>query len=346
MPVRSGRDRSRSREPSYDGRVHPAGSRSGALLRPETRGWVLAFLLAGSALVVTVLAVAPLTVESTTEPAAGSAVVLVALAAAAVIARRTTVGLWLVASATVLLDAWLLAEAQTLAGSMLVLTAFSYPVLYAAYAFEGRLLHAMLVLTTVASSVGLALSDAGLRWVAWAAAVGGVVLAAVALGRVMALLRWYATVDTLTGVLTRSAFAAVAASALAGGRRRGEPVVLVLVDLDGFKAVNDTHGHAAGDEILVRTVESWRARLRAQDVLGRVGGDEFAVLLPGTDLAGARQVVAELALTSPIAFSAGVALALPDDSLDELQRRADAGMYEVKRSRPEVGTVDPSAAGA
>lgn len=321
--------------------MRPAGWRNGALLRPDTRGWVLAFLLAGSALVVTVLAVAPLTVESTTEPAAGSAVVLLALSVVAIVVRRSTSGLWLVTAATVLLDAWLLAEAQTLAGSMLVLTAFSYPLLYSAYAFEGRLLHALLALTAVASAVGLARSDAGLRWVAWAAAVGGLVLAAVALGQVMALLRWYATVDTLTGVLTRSAFAAVAASALAAGRRRGEPVVLVVLDLDGFKAVNDTHGHAAGDEILVRTVESWRSRLRAQDMLGRVGGDEFAMLLPGTDRAGARQVVTELALTSPIAFSAGMALALPDDSLDDIQRRADAGMYEVKRSRPEVGTVDP-----
>lgn len=321
--------------------MRPAGWRNGALLRPDTRGWVLAFLLAGSAFVVTVLAVAPLTVESTTEPAAGSALVLLALSVVAIVVRRSTSGLWLVTAATVLLDAWLLAEAQTLAGSMLVLTAFSYPLLYSAYAFEGRLLYALLALTAVASAVGLARSDAGLRWVAWAAAVGGLVLAAVALGQVMALLRWYATVDTLTGVLTRSAFAAVADSALAAGRRRGEPVVLVVLDLDGFKAVNDTHGHAAGDEILVRTVESWRSRLRAQDVLGRVGGDEFAALLPGTDLAGARQVVGELALTSPIGFSAGMALALPDDSLDDIQRRADAGMYEVKRSRPEVGTVDP-----
>ena len=148
----------------------------------------------------TVLAVAPLTVES--HHRAGRRVRGGARRAGrgGGRARRSTSGLWLVTAATVLLDAWLLAEAQTLAGSMLVLTAFSYPVLYAAYAFEGRLLHAMLVLTTVASAVGLARSDAGLRWVAWAAAVGGVVLAAVALGRVMALLRWYATVDTLTGV--------------------------------------------------------------------------------------------------------------------------------------------------
>jgi diguanylate cyclase (GGDEF)-like protein len=330
---------------SYHGRVHPAGWRSGALLRPETRGWVLAFLLGGSAAVVVVLAVAPLTVESTTEPAARSAVVLVVLGAIAVLARRSTGMLWLVTAATVLLDAWMLAEAQTLAGSMLVLSAFSYPVLYSAYAFEGRLLHAMLVLTTVVSAVGLARSDAGLRWVAWAAAVGGVVLAAVALGRVMALLRWYATVDTLTGVLTRSAFDAVATSAVSGSRRRGEPVVLVLLDLDGFKVVNDTHGHAAGDEVLVRTVEAWRSRLRDQDVLGRVGGDEFVLLLPGTGLEGARSVVADLVAASPTAFSAGMSLVLPDDSLDDAQRRADAGMYEVKRGRPDMGMTDAAGPG-
>lgn len=326
--------------------MRPAGWRSGALLRAETRGWVLAVLLAGSALVAGVLAVLPLSEQSTTAPAARAAVVLVVLSAAAVVARRSTPVLWALTAAAVLLDAWVLAEAQTLAGSVLVLTAFTYPMLYSAYAFEGPALHGMLALTAVASAGGLVLSGAGLRWVVWGAAVGGVIAAATALGRVMALLRWYATVDTLTGVLTRSAFTAVAGSAIAAGRRRGEPAVLVLLDLDGFKAVNDTLGHAAGDEILVRTVESWRSRLREQDVLGRVGGDEFVVLLPGTDLDGARRAVADLAATSPIAFSAGMALAMPEDSLDDVQRRADAGMYEVKRSRPDVGTVDAAGTGA
>ena len=152
----------------------------------------------------------------------------------------------------------------------------------------------------------------------------------------MRLLRWYATTDTLTGALTRSAFAATADSVMAGSRRRSESAVVAVLDLDDFKAVNDSRGHAAGDEILAGTVEAWRGRLRGQDVIGRVGGDEFVLLLPDTDLGGARLVLDDLAEASPVEFSAGLALCGADDALDALLRRADAGMYAVKRSRPGV----------
>ncbi|HMO10992.1 MAG TPA: GGDEF domain-containing protein, partial [Actinotalea sp.] len=111
-------------------------------------------------------------------------------------------------------------------------------------------------------------------------------------------------------------------------------LVVCYLDLDRFKPVNDRYGHAAGDDLLVGTAAVWQARLRAQDLIGRAGGDEFVLLLPDTDLAGARHLLAELAEASTIGFSAGLALAGPDESLGALLRRADAGMYSVKRGKP------------
>ncbi|MDO8120851.1 GGDEF domain-containing protein [Isoptericola sp. b490] len=311
--------------------MHPPGVVT--LLRAETRGWALSGLLTASAAVVATLAVTPLTTGSRTDRLPVVVAALALLAVAAALGRRSTAALWGVVMLAVGVDVWMLAGAATLTGAILTMSAFTYPVLYAAYAFEGAWLTAALGVTAGGSAVGLALSGAGWHWIPWSVVVAGSVVAGYLVGRVLTVLRWYGTVDALTGVLTRTAFAAMAASAIAGSRRRGAPAVLVLVDLDGFKEVNDTHGHAEGDRVLVEAVDSWRARLRGQDLLGRAGGDEFLILLPDTDLDGAREVAAGLADVSPIAFSTGVALVGPHDTVATLLRRADAAMYAVKRRR-------------
>jgi diguanylate cyclase (GGDEF)-like protein len=310
------------------------GAFARALLRVETRGWVLASFLAGFSVVVAALAVAPVSGIAPHGREAWVALGLAALAVVAAVARRRTERLWAVVAVTVGLSTWLLAESRTLVDAGLTLVSFTYVVIFVSYAFEGWWRHGALLLVTVASAVGFARSPLAPRWIVWLAGVLGVVLAGAVLGHVMRLLRWYATTDTLTGALTRSAFAASAGPTIAGSRRRGEPAVVVVLDLDDFKAVNDSRGHAAGDEVLAGTVEAWRGRLRGQDVLGRVGGDEFVLLLPDTELDGARRLIDDLAGASPVAFSAGLALCGAEDSLDALLERADAGMYAVKRSRP------------
>jgi diguanylate cyclase (GGDEF)-like protein len=297
---------------------------------------VLASLLAGFSVVVAFLAVAPLSGIAPHQREAWTALGLAALAGVAAVARRRTALLWVVVAVAMGLTTWLLTESRTLVGAGLTLLGFTYIVIFVSYAFEGWWLYSALSLVTVSSAFGFTRSPLAPRWIVWLASVVGVVLAGAALGYVMRLLRWYATTDTLTGALTRTAFAATANSVMAGSRRRGEHAVVAVLDLDDFKAVNDSRGHAAGDEILAGTVGAWRGRLRAQDVLGRVGGDEFVLLLPGTDLDGARRLIDDLGDASPVAFSAGLALCGADDSLDDLLARADAGMYAVKRSRPRV----------
>lgn len=326
----------------------PRSLTRGAALRQETQGWALALALMLGGLVCVLMSGAPVApleqLPRTVSPFGFSRTALLQLAGASLVLlgvvamtlRRRTAALWWVVVGSVVVNSTLLAGSTSTAGLVLTSMAYSYAVLYGAYAFERRRLVGVLAAVVVGSLVGSALSGAGLRFIVWFATVGGVVIAGAVLGHVMQLLRWYATVDALTGVLTRTAFDATAHSALSSARRRGAQSVLVLIDLDGFKAVNDTYGHAAGDELLVATVEAWGRRLRGQDVLGRSGGDEFVLLLPDTDLAGGRQLVEVLGEVSPIAFSAGLALAGPADTLDHLLRRADAGMYEVKRTRTDA----------
>ena len=141
--------------------------------------------------------------------------------------------------------------------------------------------------------------------------------------------------DHLTGCLNRRGFHEHVQAELARAFRSGHPVALVLVDLDGFKAVNDMHGHAAGDELLCWVVERLRLGLRPSDAAGRLGGDEFALLLPEIDLEAARPVVQRLraVLSQRTAASFGVAVYPTETEPEALLAAADAELYADKRSR-------------
>ncbi len=148
--------------------------------------------------------------------------------------------------------------------------------------------------------------------------------------------------DPLTGVLNRRSFMEEVDREITRSRREGKGCALLFIDLDSFKEVNDQLGHRAGDQLLVAVVERIRQAVRRPDVVGRLGGDEFGVLLPGADAAGATAVAARIldALESPVLLfgqgvpavaSIGVAL-FPDHANDaeELLARADMAMYRAK----------------
>lgn len=154
-----------------------------------------------------------------------------------------------------------------------------------------------------------------------------------------------ASVDGLTGCVNRSTTDVLLAHALERGRREGSPVAFALLDLDHFKDVNDGHGHRGGDAALRAFAAEVRQRLRASDVVGRMGGEEFGLVLPATDAPGAlrlveqvREAVAQLQLRDeqglPISLtvSAGIAVAAPDAQItgDQLFALADAAMYCAK----------------
>jgi diguanylate cyclase (GGDEF)-like protein len=141
--------------------------------------------------------------------------------------------------------------------------------------------------------------------------------------------------DPLTGLLNRRGLAAATSGfeKLMHGERQ---VTLLLLDLDLFKAYNDTHGHQAGDELLCWVAAQLGALARPSDVVARLGGDEFALLLPDTDRASADQVISELrnSLASRIPCCLGRATA-PEDgiSFDELYRICDTALYRRKLLR-------------
>lgn len=154
--------------------------------------------------------------------------------------------------------------------------------------------------------------------------------------------------DALTGLANRMLFDELLAAQLLHAGRFGESIAILAVDLDGFKAVNDTEGHAAGDRVLRIAADRLRASIRSADVAARIGGDEFVVAASG-DLDTARRIADKLieALSQPypdivtrISASVGIAL-YPSSGSDAqtLMQRADEALYESKRHGKQRATV-------
>jgi diguanylate cyclase (GGDEF)-like protein len=164
-----------------------------------------------------------------------------------------------------------------------------------------------------------------------------------------------ATTDSLTGLANRGHFYDLAETHLARARRYGEELSLLILDIDHFKRVNDTYGHLAGDAVLRGVGEQCRQVIRASDLIGRMGGEEFAILLPSTRLASAIQLAERLRLrlraqrwTTPqakdlaITVSIGAASLTPViATLDDLYARADQALYAAKTGgRDRVCSLD------
>ncbi len=161
--------------------------------------------------------------------------------------------------------------------------------------------------------------------------------------------------DPLTGTLNRRAFAALAEREVARTRRSGQPLALLMMDLDHFKQINDRLGHAAGDNFLQLFVRVATGALRGEDLLCRFGGEEFVALLPNTSADAAlvvadrlRTAFAEAAGPAPVAQAAGVTVSIgisemkAGEPLEDMLRRADQALYRAKhngRNRCEMAAV-------
>ena len=170
--------------------------------------------------------------------------------------------------------------------------------------------------------------------------------------------RVLAALDPLTGVANRRSLIAALDRDVARAQRMREPMALMMVDIDHFKDVNDQYGHPAGDRVLCSVVNVLRQRVRAQDLVGRYGGEEFMVLLPDTGLTGAEQLARELCKAveesrCPADGVPGPGIAVTvsigvfggrlesGDSWDMLIAAADRALYQAKnngRNRVEVAT--------
>ena len=150
----------------------------------------------------------------------------------------------------------------------------------------------------------------------------------------VALLNRQARTDELTALPNRRAWDEAVEREIARARRTGEPLCVALLDLDHFKAFNDTHGHLAGDAHLRQTAAAWRRELRSIDVLARYGGEEFGVLLPSCDPERGREVIDRVRFATPNGetASAGVVLFDGKEGGQSLLARADAALYRAKHA--------------
>jgi len=142
--------------------------------------------------------------------------------------------------------------------------------------------------------------------------------------------------DHLTGLANRQSWDERLGEELVRSRRSGSPVTVAIIDLDGFKAINDRRGHLAGDALLQEFAESWRRVVReGGDFVARLGGDEFGLLAPGSQTGGVWRMAMRQARSEPhgIAYSIGVATWDGWESGDELMHRADMSMYQAKAGR-------------
>jgi diguanylate cyclase (GGDEF)-like protein len=160
-----------------------------------------------------------------------------------------------------------------------------------------------------------------------------------------------ATTDDLTGLVNRRRFIEALESEIVRANAFHSPLSVVLGDLDHFKLVNDRFGHQTGDEVLRRFADLVREHLRDVDVPGRIGGEEFAILLPETDAAGAVAVAERIRRSlrslrptpersGAVTASFGVAQLTPGETGDELLRRADVALYRAKSEGRNTVTVE------
>lgn len=168
---------------------------------------------------------------------------------------------------------------------------------------------------------------------------------ALKLGETLEALRQLATRDQLTGLLNRREFDRIMAEEAERSRRFGHPLALVMLDIDHFKAVNDTHGHLAGDAVLREVAKTLTSQLRTVDRVARIGGEEFALVLVQTGRSAATEVaqrVVKAVAASPVMIESGVSLrltvsaglaVLPEDVswLELLIGAADRSLYAAKR---------------
>jgi len=263
---------------------------------------------------------------------------------------------WLVAPfmATAIISGLNLMTKDASTGSQLF---YLWPVLYAANFLSRRVIYlniaAVLVCEALVVLVALGAQDAFADWAAMALALAMTAVVVVTLreraDQLLRRLEGQALADPLTGLANRRSFDDELHIAGAWAERTGRPLALVTVDLDYFKAINDTYGHAVGDQALHAVAGALRSVAEREDVVARLGGDEFVMLLRA-DRRGALRTISALGdivagLTElpsgPPGLSIGLAV-LPDhaSSVEELLAASDAALYEAKsRGRGRVAVA-------
>ncbi len=291
------------------------------------------FALTATALMASALGAVPDSASaSITAP---TAVFCILVALSLVVARRrlgapAAVGL---VTLNIGINSALVALAQSSGAAALPALGYAGLALYVGGVLEPWLARTLVAVMLTSLAAALLVGGQPLRLMTWLSVAAIVVAVEETVAALVASLRMQAHTDPLTGLLNRTGLYEVGDRTLAMARRTGEDLSAVTLDLDGFKQINDRKGHAAGDRVLIETTQDWHRQLRAGDVLARVGGDEFVLLLPGATLDDAHRTVGRLRAANPQPASAGVVAVEFSDDLEVVLRRADKAMYADKSRR-------------
>ncbi len=157
-------------------------------------------------------------------------------------------------------------------------------------------------------------------------------------------------VDELTGLSTRRHFNEFLGKMVALSHRQGRPLSVIMADFDEFKKINDSFGHLVGDRVLAAAGEIFKSEIRYEDMAGRMGGEEFAIVLPGIDISGANEVAERIRekikdlkldpLVNPISLTLGVAQLKAGETASELLDSADKALYQGKEQGKDVVVKD------
>jgi diguanylate cyclase len=245
--------------------------------------------------------------------------------------RAPRVAIQALMTLAVVLVSGLISQATTGRGALLAAFAYFWIVVYTAHFFSRRWTLATAFLISVTFAWAMHANGLPGGVVDWLLVSFTVFVSGTVLGNLVDTLRRQADTDCLTGLLNRSGFLAAAARERSLADRTGCPLTLAVLDLDGFKQINDCDGHAAGDRLLAALARDWREQIRSEDILARHGGDEFVLVLPDTTPTGGEAVLERLRECShEIGWSIGVSEWLPGESIDAPLARADRYLYGVK----------------
>lgn len=295
--------------------------------------WSLAVLYAGSCLACLYAVAAPATPGMHVIPKIVVGCAGIAGASAVVLLGRRLGRQQLFTGAAIatVFASFLVADADSDYGAVVAAFGYLWVSIYTALFFSTRAVLFQTGLIATGMAVALLVSDRAHLSLAWVMITLTALMFGMLLQRFSSQLREQARTDALTDALNRRGLVGAARHVFADADRRGQPVSVVMIDLDRFKQVNDELGHDAGDRLLEEVARSLSAALHCEDVLARTGGDEFVIVLPNTTRPQAEHLLARLSEQAAASWSTGVYERAAGETLDVCMSRASSALRGEKQ---------------